>query len=67
MREKENQNLLNNFGKSQANQFDEDEFLMKLREEVVDKFSSDFAKLQKELDNLKKIEKMEEIEDLLIT
>jgi hypothetical protein len=46
MREKENQMLLSNLQKNvKEKEFDEEGFIEKLKEEVVDKFDHDFLKL----------------------
>lgn len=64
---KENDNLMSNlFGKRKQQEFDEEDFLLKLREEVVDTFNRDFVKLHTELDALKKTSQVERVEDLLV-
>ena len=50
LKEKENQMLLSNLQTQKgAGDFDEEEFLHKLREEVVDRFDHDFLKIHQEL------------------
>ena len=49
----------------QAEVFNEDQFLDKLKEEVVEKFSTNFLQLQIELDSLKRQTKLDTVERLL--
>ena len=59
---KENESLMANIlHNTTKKEFDEDEFLMKLREEVVDKFTTDFARIHREIDTIKKTSKLEEV------
>lgn len=45
-------NLRSKIAKEQE-QFDEEEFIVKLKEEVVDKFQTDLLKIHKEINTLK--------------
>jgi hypothetical protein len=66
IREKENQMLMANRELGEANKpFSEDDFMSKLKEEVVDKFSNNFLRLQVDLDQLKKVSKLEAVEAIL--
>ena len=56
--------LLSNLPK--AKEFDEEDFLVKLKEEVVDRFDLDFLKLHQELTAIKRTAKLEEVETLLV-
>lgn len=45
--------------------FNEDDFLVKMREEVVDKVSSNFVHLQMDIDNLKRHTKADKLEEFI--
>lgn len=45
--------------------FNEDEFLLKMKEEVVDKVSSNFVHLQMDINTLKKHTKADKLEEYI--